>query len=112
MNTVLFRIRTLMAQQHITQKRLADSLQVSYSSLNNYLNGRRWPNLMLLRDIAYYLNTSSDYLLGLTEQPHPTPFTEDEKLLLQLYRALPPEAKTHTLHELRRFVHLCHQLRH
>ena len=48
MEAIAKRILTLMKEQHITQKRLADELQVSYSALNNYLNGRRWLSLPLL----------------------------------------------------------------
>lgn len=47
----------------------------------NYANDQREPDLMTLAKIARVLNTSADYLLGLTD---PLPLTERARLLDRL----------------------------
>ena len=107
MESINIRIRELMQEQHISQKRLADELHVSYSSLNNYLNGRRWLSLNLIREICRCLNTSADYLLGLSEQKHPSRLPDDEMALLNVYRKLPSHAKRCTMNQLQQLEQLC-----
>ena len=101
------RIREIMKEQHISQKRLADNLQVSYSSLNNYLHGRRWLSLNLIREVCRCLNTSSDYLLGLSDQKHPFHLPDDELALLEIYRTLPPTARRCATNQLQQLAQLC-----
>lgn len=107
METIGKRILALLAEQNISQKRLADELQVSYSSLNNYLNGRRWLSLDLISKLCRFLDTSADYLLGLSDQKHPSRLPEDEQALLELYRALPSHAKRCATNQLRQLEQLC-----
>lgn len=103
------RIRELMKTQCISQKRLADELQVSNSTLNNYLGARRWLNLGLLRELSQCLHTSSDYLLGLSDEKNPYILPEDEQLLLDAYRTLPPSAKRYSSQQMRQLSQLCRQ---
>lgn len=110
METTAKRIRELMKTQCISQKRLADELQVSYSTLNNYLSARRWLNLNLLRELSQCLHTSSDYLLGLSDEKNPYILPEDEQLLLDVYRTLPAPSKRFLLQEMRQFEQLCRLL--
>ena len=107
MEVTIKRMRELMKEQHISQKRLADELQVSYSSLNNYLNGRRWLSLNLIREVCRCLNTSADYLLGLSSQKHPFRLPDDEMALLEVYRALPSTAKRCATNQLQQLAQLC-----
>lgn len=110
METITDRIRFLMKEQDITKKRLADELQVSYSALNNYLGGRRWPNLQLLCKISRCLNTSTDYLLGLSDEKNPTSLPGDERELLTNYRMLPPIGKRYILGGVHQLKQLFRQL--
>ena len=107
METTVKRIRELMKEQHISQKRFAEDLQVSCSSLNNYLTGRRWLSLNLIRQICQCLNTSADYLLGLSDQKHPSRLPDDELALLEIYRTLPSHAKRCATNQLRQLEQLC-----
>ena len=107
MESIILRIYELMKEQGITQKRLADELHVSYSSLNNYLNGRRWLSLNLIREVCRCLNTSADYLLGLSSQKHPFRLPDDEMALLEVYRALPSTAKRCATNQLQQLAQLC-----
>lgn len=107
MEVTVKHIRELMKEQHISQKRLADELQVSYSTLNNYLNGRRWMSLNLIREVCRCLNTSSDYLLGLSPQKHPFRLPDDEQALLEIYRTLPSAARRCATNQLQQLAQLC-----
>ena len=107
MESTVKRIRELMKEQHISQKRLADELQVSYSSLNNYLHGRRWLSLNLIREVCRCLNISSDYLLGLSDQKHPFRLPDDEMELLKVYRTLPSHARRCAANQLQQLAQLC-----
>ena len=110
MDAITNRIRTLMEEQHISQKRLADELQVSYSALNNYLSGRRWLSLHLLCRLSQRLDASTDYLLGLSEEKKPASVPEDEQALLSAYRTLPSVAKRHIVNETHQLGWLCRQI--
>ena len=107
METTSNRIREIMKEQHISQKRLAVNLQVSNSSLNNYLSGRRWMSLNLIREVCRYLNISSDYLLGLSPQKHPSVLPDDEQELLEIYRTLPSQARRCATNQMKQLAQLC-----
>lgn len=107
MEITIKRIRELMKEQRISQKRLADELQVSYSSLNNYLNGRRWLSLNLIREVCRCLNTSSDYLLGISTQKQPSLLPDDEMALLEIYRTLPSHARRCATNQMQQLAQLC-----
>lgn len=110
MDAIATRIRALMEEQHISQKRLADELQVSYSALNNYLGGRRWLSLPLLCEMSRVFKTSSDYLLGLSDEKNPYRLPDDEQELLTRYRMLPSVAKRHIINEINQIGWLCRQI--
>jgi transcriptional regulator with XRE-family HTH domain len=101
------RILILMHEQGISRKRLADELQVSYSSVNNYLNANRWMSLSLLREVCLILNTSTDYLLGISDIKYPHQLPEDEQNLLQEYRSLPEAGKRFLHQQQRQLYQLC-----
>ncbi|MBO5070157.1 MAG: helix-turn-helix transcriptional regulator [Roseburia sp.] len=55
-----------MQEKHITQRELASALYLAPSTINGYLQSRRLPDCETLVQIALYLDTSVDYLLGTT----------------------------------------------
>ena len=65
------RMRRLMQEKHITQRELAAALYLAPSTVNGYIQARRLPDCQTLVQIAVYLNTSTDYLLGITGQDNP-----------------------------------------
>ncbi len=82
------RFRQLMDDHQITRKELAEQLNIAYSTLGNYLNGDREPDIDMLIKIADFFSVSVDYLLG-----HHTDETisDEETRLLHLFRQLTPE---------------------
>ncbi|PED91584.1 transcriptional regulator [Bacillus cereus] len=57
-------IRDLRKQEGITQKELAQSLQLSESTIGMYERNERQPDYNTLIRIADYFNVSTDFLLG------------------------------------------------
>lgn len=48
----------------VSQKELANALNISQQALSSYENGERTPNAKTLTDFADYFNTSIDYILN------------------------------------------------
>lgn len=58
------RIKSLRTSNDITQKDLAEYLNVGRSTLSQYESGQRIPNDEIKNKIADYFNVSLDYLMG------------------------------------------------
>lgn len=63
-------ITKLRSDSKLTQKQLADILEISNTALCNYEIGVREPNLKLLVKIANAFNVTTDYLLGISNFDH------------------------------------------
>lgn len=72
MNKDFPRILTLLRTENgLSQKQVANDLNISQGLLSHYENGKRECNLNLLVKIADYFDVSCDYLLGRTTMPKP-----------------------------------------
>ena len=67
------RIKDLREDHDLTQKELASYLHIKQNTYSQYENGRRQIPLDCLIALAKYYKTSTDYLLGLTDQREPYP---------------------------------------
>ncbi|MCI5873463.1 MAG: helix-turn-helix transcriptional regulator [Clostridiales bacterium] len=95
------RIQTLLTEQGIPQCRLAYDLHLNPNTINGYIKNRRLPDCFTLSQIAQYLGTNVDYLLGNTNikvNPHLS-LDEKEIQLLNDYRSMNQEQQ-HILEEL------------
>ncbi len=72
------RIKDLREDMDITQKQLADYLHIRQNTYSQYETGQRQLPLEVLIALADYYNTSTDYLLGLTDQKTPYPRSRKE----------------------------------
>lgn len=61
------RVKTLLKDVGLTQKALADALNLQPTTLCEWLNDHNEPPMQAIVDIAVYLDVSTDYLLGLKE---------------------------------------------
>ncbi|XEC96228.1 helix-turn-helix domain-containing protein [Paenibacillus tarimensis] len=61
------RLKQLRKARKYSMQELADSVGVAKSTYAGYESGYRQPTLETIQNIAKKLNTSADYLLGLTE---------------------------------------------
>ncbi len=65
------RLTRLRQEMGINQTRLAEMLDLTPNHISKYENGRTNPPLDTLSALAEVLNTSTDYLLGRSDVPHP-----------------------------------------
>ena len=65
------RIKDLREDSDITQKEIADYLHIKQNTYSQYENGHRQLPIDILISIAKYYGTSTDYILGLTEERKP-----------------------------------------
>jgi len=74
-----------MEERDITQKQLADMLNIGVSTLGNYIQNTREPDYDTLKRLASFFNVSIDYLLDY-RTAQAACFDEDE--LLRIFRTL------------------------
>ena len=96
------KIKDLIDDRDIKQKALAKYLNMSESTLSNYVTGRNEIPLAVLVQIADYFHVTTDYLLGRTEeQAEPFPVSQGERAMLTDFRALSREQKELIVQNLR-----------
>lgn len=67
MNDILKQLRT---EKKLTQRQLANLLNLSPSTIAMYETGQRKPDFETLQEIADFFDVSTDYLLGRTTIPN------------------------------------------
>lgn len=67
------RIRDLREDKDISQTKLAQILGMSQTGYSKYETGENDVPTNILIKLAYYYETSVDYILGLTDQKKPYP---------------------------------------
>lgn len=65
------RLKELRAQMGFSQEHLARLIDIGHMQIWRYENGGSEPSSEILGRLALALNTSADYLLGLTDDPLP-----------------------------------------
>lgn len=61
------RIKDLRLSKHLTQKELAQLLNVKPTTISGWELGRNEPSIDTLKDLAHIFNVSVDYMAGDTE---------------------------------------------
>lgn len=83
------KIKDLLGDRDQKQKALAKALNLSESTLSNYITQRTELPLEVLAQVASHFSVTTDYLLGLTGDPAPPfPVSPEERILVSRYRAL------------------------
>lgn len=84
------RIRSLRRVKGYSQEELATRAGLSVRSIQDYERDSASPSIDAITSIASELETSIDYLAGLTDDPSPRPneLTDEERAVLSLYRQL------------------------
>ena len=67
------RLRDLREDNDLTQKEIADYLHIRQNTYSQYENGQRQIPIEFLIKLAFYYDTSTDYLLGITNNKVPYP---------------------------------------
>lgn len=101
------RIQKLLTERGITQRRLAADLHLNPNTINGYIKNRRFPDCITLSQIAHYLGTNVDYLLGNTDfVVHPElSLSKRETLLISQYRCMDMDYQ-HMIEELTAALYL------
>lgn len=67
------RLKAMREDRDIKQKTIADYLHIKQNTYSQYENGQRQIPIDMLILLAEYYDTSTDYLLGLTDEIKPYP---------------------------------------
>ena len=62
-------LKKIIKEKDYTVTKVAMEAGLSDSTIYNFIKGQRLPSLATLIELARILNTSTDYLLGLTDEP-------------------------------------------
>lgn len=73
------RLKALRKAKNLTQKELAEKINVTHVSISGYENGNRTPDTETLQALADFFNVSTDYLLGRDENNLPHLTIKDER---------------------------------
>ena len=79
-------VKELLEENDISQKKMAQDLNIGITTLGNYIRGVREPDFHMLKAIAEYFSVSTDYLL---DNHSALSADHDEDQLLHIYRSLP-----------------------
>jgi transcriptional regulator with XRE-family HTH domain len=60
----MLRVNELRKNKGLTQKQLADHLEIDQTAISNWERGKGLPDLANLLKLANYFETSLDYLMG------------------------------------------------
>lgn len=99
----MLKIKELRESRKIKQKEMAEILQVPNNTYNQWENEKRQPDHDMLVRIAEYFGVTVDYLLGREEEPQKEKspsndgLSENEKVMLQLFRTVPEDRQTELL---------------
>lgn len=81
-------LKELLYLHNMTQKQLANALDLSPSALGNYIQGSREPDYETLIRMADYFHVTTDFLLNYSQQ---TGHSHEEELLIHIFRSLTSE---------------------
>lgn len=88
------RMKEIQTDSDMKIRALAERFGIGENSLGNYLNGKRTVPYDVLVAFARYYHVTTDYLLGLTDEPElPYPVSATERAMLERFRGLSKEQK-------------------
>lgn len=70
------RLKDIREDNDITQKTLSEYLNIRQNTYSQYETGQRQIPIEILIKLAVYFDTSTDYILGLTDIPKKYPRSE------------------------------------
>ena len=98
-------LKRLMEQKGVSRQDLSNVLGVSYFTISDWVNGKKYPRMDKVERLADYFHVLKSDLIedkGTNETlPQIQQLTEGEKLLLELFRQIPEDAQTMYLEVLR-----------
>ena len=86
------RLKELREARQMSQKQLADLVNLSQQTIGHYEVDRAEPSITTLEQLARIFNTTTDYLLGLSASRYPRELTTIDRVAEDL-AALPEPAQ-------------------
>ncbi|MEE0745155.1 MAG: helix-turn-helix domain-containing protein [Anaerovoracaceae bacterium] len=80
------RLKKLRIDAHLTQEKVAQTLNVSREAYSLYETNKRQMNYDTICALSTMYDVSADYLLGLSDSKKSYDLDSDEAILLNLYR--------------------------
>ena len=77
----------------MTQKKLAETINVTEATLSRYINGEREPKSEIVANIATALHTTTDFLLGVEENEKVVSYPKISRILARNIDNFTPEQK-------------------
>jgi len=62
------KLRALRIQKGLTQRQLADKMELDNSTISAYEKNAKYPSIEVLINLCRYFKTSADYLIGLSDK--------------------------------------------
>ena len=97
------KLRLLIEEKNITQKKLANDLNIAPSTMGGYVQGISEPDFETLKRLAEYFMVSTDYLLNVPEMKIKNRL-EDE--LLRVFRGMTSEQQMVFIEQGKAFIKL------
>lgn len=69
----IFRLKTLREKNGVSTRKLGNAIGVSSPAISQFEKGIALPALDTLAALASFFGVSTDYLMGITDIPHPIP---------------------------------------
>lgn len=90
MENKMTNLKKIVKSKNKSLTSLAVELEVSQEAISQYISGKIKPKTATIIKMAEILNTTTDYLLDLTDNPNPSTlnFSEKENNLLSNYQLL------------------------
>ena len=98
------RLLQLRIQSELRQKQLGETLGISENTIGMMERGNRGTTIEKLALLAEVFHVSTDYLLGITDDPSRREDPPEEALIL--YRSLKPEFQKYALEQMKQLAEL------
>lgn len=86
-----YKLRSLIEERNLTQKQVANDLNIAPSTMGGYVQGISEPDFATLKRLATYFEVTTDYLLNMHTNKTNN-FLEDE--LLRVFRSMTSEQQS------------------
>lgn len=99
-------LQKLMADKNVSRKDIANYLGISYFTVSDWVNGKKYPRMDKVELLARYFGVLKSDLIEaefISNPPHPSMVvvTEGEQLLLDLFRQVPEDKQEMVLQMIR-----------
>lgn len=96
------KLRSLIEEKNMTQKQVANDLNIAPSTMGGYVQGSSEPDFETLKRLAVYFGVSTDYLLNIQDEKSQSSM-EDE--LLRVFRSIPSNYQQLYIEQGKVFIH-------